>query len=125
MVARAKAALESASPFLSAANLIALLGLFVMALNSGVVDMTPSKNAADQADVAALEQTVTANTSSIAELRRINERQDTSLKAIQNRFGDRLKGIENRLNQIYQVLVQRAEGDEPFMASGQPREAGG
>jgi hypothetical protein len=125
MVARAKAVLESASPFLSAANLISLVGLIVMGLQSGVIDMTPSENAASQADVAALEQTVTANTSSIAELRRINERQDTSLKAVQNRFGDRLKGIENRLNQIYQVLVQRAEGDDPLLASGFRLEPGG
>lgn len=115
---QAKAALERSTPYVSLGNLIALGTMVVMMVQGGILDLSGRSEAASPHEVAELSEKVSDHTHSIAELRRVNDRQDTALKSVQNRFGDRLKGIETRLNQIYQVLVKRAETEDPVVASG-------
>jgi len=110
---QAKEALQQSTPYLTLGNLVAMAALVVTMLQAGILDVSAGSDPADQEEVVALSEQVTSNTSSIGELRRINERQDTALAATQGRFGQRMDRVETKLDKIYRFLIDsKARNDE-------------
>lgn len=105
---QAKRALEKSTPYVSIGNLIALAALLVMGLQAGVIDVSAGDRAASQAEVVELSSDVFRNTSSIAELRRADERLDEAISSRQLTVTQRLQRVEDRVNEIYRLLIDRS-----------------
>ena len=105
--AQAKQALERSTPYVSIGNLIALATLLVMGVQTGLLDVSAGADPAGQQEVDDIAARVSNNTSSISELRRINDRQDEALAATQDRVSHRMKRVEGKVDRIYELLVER------------------
>jgi len=104
---QARQALERSTPYVTIGNLIALAALLVMSLQAGVLDVSAGGESVSQAEVERIDQDVSANTSSITELYRVNDRQDTVIQSNQARISGRMQRLEEKVDQIYRLLIGR------------------